>query len=89
MKKTILGLFISTLAFSTFAAELMPKADFEKVQDQYEKVGSISTSGEVSQSDAKEELSKKADEKGGDIYVLTSANTENKIYGTADVYKKK
>lgn len=89
MKKTILGLFISTLTFSAFAAELMPKADFEKVQDQYEKVGSISTSGEVSQSDAKEELSKKADEKGGDIYVLTSANTENKIHGTADVYKKK
>ncbi|CNK67128.1 Protein of uncharacterised function (DUF1471) [Yersinia aleksiciae] len=67
----------------------MPKLDFEKVKDNYVKVGSITTSGEISQSDAKAELSKKADEKGGDIYVLTSANTNNKIHGTADVYKKK
>ncbi|MDA5498326.1 DUF1471 family periplasmic protein YahO [Yersinia aleksiciae] len=89
MKKVILGLFAGALTFSTVAAELMPKLDFEKVKDNYVKVGSITTSGEISQSDAKAELSKKADEKGGDIYVLTSANTNNKIHGTADVYKKK
>lgn len=89
MKKLILALFASTLAFSTIAAELMAKVDFEKVKDQYVKVGSISTSGETSQSDAKDELAKKADEKGGDIYVLTSANTDNKVHGTAEVYKKK
>lgn len=89
MKKLILALFASTLAFSSVAAELMAKVDFDKVKDQYEKVGTISTAGEVSQSDAKDELAKKADEKGGDIYVLTSANTDNKVYGTADVYKKK
>ncbi|WP_114196127.1 DUF1471 family periplasmic protein YahO [Edaphovirga cremea] len=89
MKKILVGLFLSTFTFSAFTAELMPKADFEKVKDQYVNVGSISTSGEVSQSDAKAELSKKADEKGGDIFVLTSAHTENKIHGTAEVYKKK
>jgi len=89
MKTVILGLVAGTFAFSAFAADMMPKTEFEKVKDQYEKVGSISTSGETSQADAKEELSKKADEKGGDIFVLTSGNTDNKMHGTADVYKKK
>ncbi len=89
MKKIILAVFACTLTFSSFAAELMLKKDFEKVKDQYEKVGSVSTSGETSTADAKAELSKKADEKGGDIYVLTAGNTNNKVHGNANVYKKK
>lgn len=89
MKKVILGFILGSMALSSFAAEMMPQRDFDKVKDQYEKVGSISTSGETSAADAKAELSKKADEKGGDIFVLTSGNTNNKMHGTADVYKKK
>ncbi|RPE01303.1 DUF1471 domain-containing protein [Candidatus Pantoea deserta] len=89
MKKVIIGTIACTFAFSSFAAEMMTKNDFEKVKDQYEKVGNISTSGETSAADAKSELSKLADAKGGDIYVLSSGNTSNKIHGTADVYKKK
>lgn len=89
MKKVIAGIFACTFAFSSLAAEMMTKKDFEKVQDQYEKIGNISTSGETSAADAKAELSKMADAKGGDIYVLTSGNTSNKMHGTADVYKKK
>lgn len=38
--------------------------------------------------DAREDLIKKADEKGADVVVLTSGQTENKIHGTADIYKK-
>lgn len=89
MKKVIFGIIACSLSFSSFAAELMTKLEFDKVKDQYEEVGNITTSGETSAADAKEELSKKADEKGGDIYVLTSGNTNNKIHGTANVYKKK
>ncbi|ENJ4475941.1 DUF1471 domain-containing protein [Yersinia enterocolitica] len=89
MKKYILCIFVSALTFNVMSAELMSKVDFEKVKGHYVKVPHISTAGEVSQSDAKTELSKKADEKGGDIYVLTSANTNNKIHATADVYKEK
>jgi hypothetical protein len=85
----MLGLVISALSFSSFAAQLMTKVEFEKVKDQYVEVGNISTSGEMDAASAKEELSKMADEKGGDIYIVTSANTNNKIYGTAIVYKKK
>lgn len=39
--------------------------------------------------DARHALSKLADEKGGDVYVVTSDQTRKKIHATADVYKKK
>ncbi|WP_208951651.1 DUF1471 family periplasmic protein YahO [Rahnella sp. ChDrAdgB13] len=77
------------LSFSAFSAQLLKKADFEKVASQYTKVGSVTTSNKTSQSGAIEDLSKKADKKGGEVFVLTSGNTNNKIHGTADVYKKK
>ncbi|SFQ96297.1 MULTISPECIES: DUF1471 family periplasmic protein YahO [unclassified Enterobacter] len=89
MKKVIVGIFISTLSVSAFAAELMSKADFAKVKDEYTKVGTITTSDEMAPSDARKELEKKAEEKGGDIFVVTSAETKDKIHGTAEVYKKK
>ncbi|MGB9097853.1 DUF1471 family periplasmic protein YahO [Erwinia sp.] len=89
MKKVIFGLALCAFSVSSFAAEMMTKAEFEKVQDQYTKVGNVTTAGETSTADAKAELSKMADEKGGDVFVLTSGNTNNKIHGTADVYKKK
>lgn len=89
MKKLIFVLLASSVSFSSLAADLMTKVEFEKVKDQYVEVGNISTSGETDAASAKEELSKLADEKGGDIYIVTSANTNNKIHGTAIVYKKK
>lgn len=49
----------------------------------------MSTSGETSATDVKAELTKLAEAKGGDIFVLTSDHTDNKMHGTADVYKKK
>ena len=67
----------------------MTKLEFEKVESQYTKIGDISTSNEVSVADAKEELLKKAEEKGADVVVLTSGQTDNKIHGTANIYKKK
>ena len=62
--------FISSSAFS---AELMKKVDFEKVASEYTKVGSVTTSNKTSQSGAIEDLSKKADKKGGDVFVLPPA----------------
>ncbi|EMX32900.1 hypothetical protein ECMP0215612_0829 [Escherichia coli MP021561.2] len=85
-------LFAPSLALAVtnvYAAELMTKAEFEKVESQYEKIGDISTSNEMSTADAKEDLIKKADEKGADVLVLTSGQTDNKIHGTANIYKKK
>lgn len=91
MKKTIAILMGTAFLFATnsFAAELMMKDDFQKVESQYEKIGTVSTANEVSVSDAKKELIEKADKEGADVLVLTSGNTNNKIHGTADIYKKK
>ena len=68
---------------------MMTKNEFEKVESQYEKIGTVSTANEVSVDDAKKELVEKADKEGADVLVLTSGNTNNKIHGTADIYKKK
>ena len=84
--KIISKMLVGALAFAVtnvYAAELMTKAEFEKVASQYEKIGDMSTA------DAKEDLIKKADEKGADVLVLTSGQTDNKIHGTANIYKKK
>lgn len=77
------------VANSCFAAQLLSKNDFRQVESQYEKTGSIVTSGEMSPSDAKQELLKKAEEAGADVFVVTSADTDNKIHATADLYRKK
>ena len=90
--KTGIKVLIGALAFvvtNAYAAEFMTKLEFEKVESQYTKLGDISTSNEVSVADAKEELLKKAEEKGADVVVLTSGQTDNKIHGTANIYKKK
>ncbi|WP_404856278.1 DUF1471 family periplasmic protein YahO [Escherichia coli] len=68
--KIISKMLVGALAFAVtnvYAAELMTKAEFEKVASQYEKIGDISTSNEMSTADAKEDLIKKADEKGADV----------------------
>ena len=74
---------------SVSAAELMTHEAFKKVSSHYMKMGTVSVSGKNSPSDAKAELIKKAEEKGADVLVLSSGNTENKIHASANIYKKK
>lgn len=89
--KTGYKVLIAALAFvatNAFAAELLTKAEFEKVESQYTLIGNINTSNETSTQDAKEDLLKSRG-KGADVVVLTSGQTDNKIHGTANIYKKK
>ncbi|MBV8043573.1 DUF1471 family periplasmic protein YahO [Pluralibacter sp.] len=74
---------------SVSAAELMTHDAFKKVASQYKKIGTVSVSNESSQTDAKSELIKKADEKGADVLVLTSGSTNKKVHASANIYKKK
>lgn len=62
---------------------------FAKVQGQYQKIGTISSTGQTAPGDAREELIKKADEKGADVVVLSSGNTDKKLHVSANIYKKK
>lgn len=83
MKAMILAgaAFVTT---SVFAAQEISKEEAKN----YTEVATISTSGTFTDpKDAKDELSKLADEKGGKYYVITSARVEGKVQGTATVYK--
>lgn len=61
MKKTTAILMGAAFLFTTntFAAELLTKNEFEKVESQYEKIGTVSTANEVSVDDAKKNWSKR------------------------------
>lgn len=88
-KMIITALALTTVSFGAISAELLTKEALKEHPEMYTKVGTIVTDGEMAPSDAKEELAKKADEKGGDFFVVTSTDTDRKIHATADVYKKK
>lgn len=73
-----------SMSFSVMAAQEISKDEAKN----YTEVGTVSTSGTFTDpKDAKDELSKLADEKGGKYYVITSARVEGKVQGTATVYK--
>lgn len=82
----VTSLVIGSLSFGVFAAKELEK---DKVAGMnLTKIGTISTSDESAPMDAREELSKKADELGGTYYVITSADKKSQdIRATADVYK--
>lgn len=88
MKRKIMvaaALFLGTLASgSVLAAQEITKEQ----ANQYQEVGKISSMKEqTAPSDAKADLSKKADELGGKYYVITSAKEGSKMSATATVYK--
>ncbi|WP_407248940.1 DUF1471 family periplasmic protein YahO [Klebsiella aerogenes] len=80
------ALFLTANAFS---AEILSKEDFAKVEGQYQKLAPSPLPDKTAPSDAREELIKKADEKGADVVVLSSGNTDKKLHVSANIYKKK
>ncbi|MEE4407982.1 MAG: YdgH/BhsA/McbA-like domain containing protein [Serratia inhibens] len=90
LKMIIAALVVGSVSFSSLAATLLTKEDLDKNPGKYEKIGTVTTTAETtSPMDAKEELSKKADEKGGQYYVIISGREHGKFSATAEVYKDK
>lgn len=90
LKMIIAALVVGSVSFSALAATLLTKEDLDKNPGKYEKIGTVTTTAETtSPMDAKEELSKKADEKGGQYYVIISGREHGKFSATAEVYKDK
>ena len=90
LKMIIAALVVGSVSFSTLAATLLTKEDLDKNPGKYEKVGTVTTTAQTpSPMDAKEELSKLADEKGGQYYVLLAGREHGKFSAIADVYKDK
>ncbi len=71
---------------SAMSAELITK---EVAKEKgYTSVGTVSTSNEyTAPMDAREELSKLADEKGGKYFVIIGGQEKKKISATAEVFK--
>lgn len=67
--KMLVGALV-LVVINVYVVELMIKVEFEKVELQYEKIGDILISNEMSIVDVKEDLIKKVDEKGVDVLVL-------------------
>lgn len=66
--KTGYKVMLGALAFvvtNVYAAEIMKKTDFDKVASEYTKIGTISTTGEMSPLDAREDLIKRRMKRGG------------------------
>lgn len=82
----VAALVMGSVSFGAFAAKEITKEDLAKMN--LTKIGSVTTSRTTSPMDAKRDLSKKADEKGGKYFVVIAGEkNEKNVHANADVYK--
>ncbi|WP_220266079.1 MULTISPECIES: DUF1471 family protein YbiJ [Enterobacteriaceae] len=77
------ALILSTLSFGAFAAQSINPADTSGL----DKIGVVSADGATTLDGLEAKLAAKAEAAGATSYAITSANTNNKISGTATLYK--
>lgn len=86
MKWVLASVMMSAVSFSALAAKEVTKEDVQKMK--LEKIGTVTTTAETTAPmDAKRELSKLADEKGGRYYLVVAGREHGKFSAVADVYK--
>ncbi len=86
MKWVVASMVMGAVSFSAFAAKEVTKEEVQKMN--IEKIGSVNTTAETtSPIDAKRELSRLADEKGGEYFPVIAGREHGKFSATADVYK--
>lgn len=86
IKAAVVTCLLGGLSFSVLAAQEVTKEDVQKMN--LEKIGTVNTTAETtSPMDAKRELSKMADEKGGKYFLVIAGREHGKFSATADVYK--
>ncbi|MEZ3500926.1 DUF1471 domain-containing protein [Pantoea sp. KPR_PJ] len=86
MKWVVASMVMGAVSFSAFAAKEVTKEEVQKMN--LEKIGTVNTTAETtSPMDAKRELSKMADEKGGKYFLVIAGREHGKFSATADVYK--
>lgn len=84
--KTVIASLCCIACFSALAAKEVMKEDVQKMNLQ--KIGTVNTTAETtSPMDAKRELSKMADEKGGRYYMIIAGREHGRFSGVAEVYK--
>lgn len=84
IKMMVAAALIGSVSFGAMAAQEITKEEAAK----YTKIGTVTTTAETtSPMDAKEALSKLADEKGGKYFVIIAGREHGRMDATADVYK--
>lgn len=84
LKVMTAAVLLGTFSFGAMAAQEITREEAA----QYEKIGAINSNAETtSPMDAKAELSRLADEKGGKYFVVTAAEEHGRFSAAAEVYK--
>ena len=85
-KWVVASMMMGAISFSAMAAKEVTKEEVKTMNLQ--KIGTVNTTAETtSPMDAKKELSKLADEKGGKYYLVIAGREHGKFSATAEVYK--
>ncbi|SNY76852.1 DUF1471 family protein YbiJ [Enterobacter sp. CC120223-11] len=83
IKTAAVAIALSALSFGVFAAQPVSNAEAQSLN----KIGTVSVEGASTLDGMEAKLAEKAAAAGATGYSITSANTNNKISGTAVIYK--
>ena len=83
IKYAAAAIALTALSFGAFAAEPVTTAQAESMN----KIGVVSAQGATTLDGLETKLAAKAEAAGATGYSITSANTNNKLSGTAVIYK--
>lgn len=87
MKKTLIAIAIGVLATLSFSVAGAPQQMTNGDTGQLRPAGTVSATGADNLDDLQAKLAEKAREQGAKGYVVESASGENKMFGTATIYK--
>ena len=82
IKYAVAAIALSTLSFGAFAAQSVTPAQAQSMN----KIGVVSAEGATTLDGLEAKLAEKAAAAGATAYSITSANTNNKLAGTAVIY---
>ena len=83
IKYAVAAIALSALSFGAFAAQPVTQAQAQKMNE----MGTVSVDGATTLDGMEAQLAQKAAAAGATGYAITSANTNNKVSGTAVIYK--
>ena len=83
IKYAVAAIALSTLSFGAFAAQPVTQEQAQKMNE----IGVVSANGASTLDGLEAKLAQKAVDAGASGYSITSANTNNKVSGTAVIYK--
>lgn len=87
MKRTLVLIAAGALSMLSFAAAAEPQHLMKGDTGQLRPSGIVSVSGADDLGDLQQKLAEKAQKEGAKGFVINSASGDNKMFGTATIYK--